>query len=325
VSKSTPAAPDYTQAAEQQGYQTQALNAQQTANNRPDVNTPWGTLTYTDTPGGIDPATGTEVDQWNENVSLSPAEQAAVNSQQAIQQGTSGIAQNLLNQVGTQIQQPNTAAPQESQLTGAGQGIDYNPQAEDMQAQNAVWNQFENLEEPLQQQQTQGEQAQLAAQGLKPGDAAYNTAMQNLSNTQSTQTQNAQDQAVLAGEQEGSTLFNEGNAAQAQGFGQDTTQTGYNNSLIGSNIQNQQAETGLNQEQAGYDLNLMNAALNGQQVGMPSFPGTTSSGSGQAANLLNAAENQGQADLNSYNASASNTNSEIGAGVGILAAAASAY
>jgi hypothetical protein len=320
---SAPAAPNYAAAATTQGEQTQALNAQQTAANRPDVSTPWGSLGYT-TSASIDPATGTPVTDYNESVNLTPQEQQSVTNQQNIQAGTSGIASNLLNTVGSQINAaPGQVAPTQ-QMTGAGVGVNTNPEMLDQATTNATYQQFQNMEQPLQQQQTLAQNAQLEAQGLRPGDQAYDTANTNLLNTQFTQDQTAQDQALLAGEQEGSTLFGEQNSAQAQDFGQEGTQTQYNNSLIPQGISNQEAELGLGQEQSGYDLNLLNSLMNGEQVSMPSFPGTTSAGSGQAANLLQAAEDTGQSDLNTYNAQTSSSNATLGA-LGGLASDAALY
>jgi len=319
---SEPASPDYTAAAEEQGQQTQQLNAQQTANNRPDVTTPWGSLTYSQGTPYIDPATGTLVDNPQENVSLTPEEQQSVDAQQAISANRTGTAQSLLTGLDQQVNQPNPTVPAAQSLTGAGQGIDYNPSSLDAQTENAVWNQFENMQEPLQQQQTQQQNAQLAAQGLKPGDAAYDTANTNLLNTQFSQDQTAEDQAVLAGQQEASTLFGEQNSAQAQGYGQDASQLEYDNSLIPQNISNEEAGLGLGQEQDLFDANLMTGLLNGQQVSMPSFPGTTSAGSGQAANLLQAAEDQGNADLNEYNAQVGQSNSTDAALASLLGSVA---
>jgi hypothetical protein len=304
-----PAAPDYSSLATQQSSESSQLAAQQTAANRPDVSTPWGNLSYTTNGDSYDPATGAMVDNVSENVGLTPQEQTSVTNQQNISAGETGTASNLLNTIGSQIGQAPGTAPTTQNMTGAGSGMDYNPSQVNQQAENAVWNQFQNMQEPLQQQQTQQQNAQLAAQGLKPGDAAYDTANTNLLNTQFSQDQTAEDQAVGAGEQEGATEFGEANAAQAQGFGQEGTQLQYNNAQIPQNISNQEAELGMGQEQSGYDLNLMNSLMNGQQVGMPSFPGTTSAGSGTAPNLLSAGEDQEQAALDAYNAQTGSANS----------------
>lgn len=319
---SAPSSPNYTAAAEEQGQQTQQLNAQQTANNRPDVNTPWGSLTYSQGTPYIDPATGTLVDNPQESVSLTPEEEQSVQNSQAVSAGRTGAASSLLSGLDNQVNQTPMSVPAAQSLTGAGQGIDYNPSSLDAQTENAVWNQFENMQEPLQQQQTQQQNAQLAAQGLKPGDAAYDTANTNLLNTQYTQDQTAEDQAVLAGQQEASTLFGEQNSAQAQGYGQDASQLSYDNSLIPQNISNEEAGIGLGQEQSLYDANLMNGLMNGQQVSMPSFPGTTAAGSGQAANLLQAAELQGQGSLDQYNAQVGQSNSTDAALASLLGSVA---
>jgi hypothetical protein len=319
-----PASPDYEQLAQQQSQSSAALNAQQTAANRPDVSTPWGNLSYT-TSEGFDPATGAAVTDYNENVGLTPDEQESVQNQQAISAGESQTGANLLQGINSQINTPPGTIPQTQSMTGAGQGIANNPGQINQQAENAVWNQFQNLQEPLQQQQTQQTQAQLAAQGLKPGDAAYDTATQNLLNTQFTQDQTAEDQAVGAGEQEGATEFGETNAAQAQGFGQEGTQTEYNNAQIPQNISNEEANLGLGQEQSGYDINMLNALMNGQQVGMPSFPGTTSAGVAQTPGLLQAGEDQGNANLNMFNAAMGSANSTDSALAGLGSSALMAY
>lgn len=315
----TPASPDYQALAQQQSQESTALNAQQTAANRPDVNTPWGNLSYS-TSSAVDPSTGDPVTDYNESVNLTPQEQQSLNDQQQISSGEMNTAQGLLGGINSQIHQTPGSVPQTTQMSGAGQGIDYDPSSMNAEAENAVWNQFQNMQVPLQQQQTQQQNAQLAAQGLKPGDAAYDTANKNLLNTQFSQDQTAEDQAVGAGEQEASTLFGEGNSAQAQGFGQGATELEYNNAQIPQNIQNEEAQLGLGQEQSGYDINMLNALMNGQQVGMPSFPGTTSAGSGQAANLLGAGEDQGQSLLNMFNAQMGSSNATTGALGGLASA-----
>lgn len=321
---SAPPAPDYVGAANAQGEQSQALSTEQTYANRPDVTTPWGSLDYNQS-SGYDPGTGQPITNWNENVNLTPQEQQSVENQQNISAGETGTASTLLNGITSQIGQTPATAQPTTQMTGAGAGINYNPASMNPEAENAVWNQFQNMQVPLQQQQNESTQAQLSAQGLKPGDAAYDTAMKNLSNTQYTQDQTAEDQAVTAGQQEASTLFGEQLGAQGQGFGQSATQNEYNNSLIPQNISNQESELGLGQEQSGYDVNLLNGLLNGQQVGMPSFPGTTSAGSGQAADLLGATQSQGSSMLNAYNAQVGQSNSNTAAGAGIIGGLLAAF
>lgn len=91
--KSAPPAPDYTAAVNAQAQASAQNTAAQTAANRPNINTPWGSMSWTNTPG----ANGQ--DSWTANVSLSPQQQQALDSQFAIQQGMSGLAQTMIPQV----------------------------------------------------------------------------------------------------------------------------------------------------------------------------------------------------------------------------------
>lgn len=314
---SPPPAPDYTAAANAQGQQSIELANAQTAANRPDVSTPWGSISWKNSGTSTQPA-------WKGNVDLTPAEQGALNDQQSIQQGRSGIAKSLL---GNEAQQAtgdlSPAPPASQQVTGAGAGIATDPTQINQQATDAVWNQFKRMNLPLQQQQTEGQQSQLEAQGLRPGDAAYDTAAKNLMNTQFNQTQTAQDQAVLAGEQAGSTLFGETNAAQAQKYGQGVNQTQVNNSLIPQDLQNKQANIALDEGKQAFTNNLMNGILTGQQVNQPTFPTAGASGTAQPAQLLQAAGMQGQSSLDAYNAQTGAANGLLG-GIGSMATGAAA-
>lgn len=103
--KSAPPAPDYTAAAEKQAESSAQVTNQQTWANRPDIYTPWGSQTWQATPT-YDPATGQTVQQWTSNISLSPDQQAALNSQMAIQNGRSDAALQLLGQATSAFQNP---------------------------------------------------------------------------------------------------------------------------------------------------------------------------------------------------------------------------
>jgi len=197
-----------------------------------------------------------------------------------IQGQLQGLQQNLLNQEGSSVYSPiDYSGVQQVQ------GGNYY----DKNAQDAVWNQFQTMQEPLLNQQTEQQQSQLEAQGLRPGDSAYDTAMKNLSNTQYQQQQSAMNQAVLAGEQ----------AAQS-------------NQALDVNAANSQEQ--LINDKSLNNANLFNQLM-GSQVGSTSLPGistsgaqlptqlsTQASGTAQTPNLLNAGESQYQAALDAYNA-----------------------
>lgn len=109
---SAPAAPDYTGAAEATAAGNAANLAAQTAANRPDQITPWGTSTWTSTPGADGNAS------WTQNITLTPAEQQALNSQQAIQQNQSSLAQGLQGQVASTMANGFTAPDMSTYTSG---------------------------------------------------------------------------------------------------------------------------------------------------------------------------------------------------------------
>lgn len=84
-------APDYTGAAEKTSAGNLANLQYQTGVNRPTITTPWGTDSWTNANG----VNGTPT----ENITLSPAQQQALDSQQAITKGQSSLAQSLQGQV----------------------------------------------------------------------------------------------------------------------------------------------------------------------------------------------------------------------------------
>jgi len=263
-SKSAPAAPDYTAAAQTQAAASQQNTQQQTTANRPNLYTPWGSETWS-SQAGTDPSTGDPVTNWSANINLTPAQQQALNSQQGIQQGLSQGAQTLIGQATSSFQNPadwnslpaqagNVSAPTgyqnysginpnvpNSTIGGAGniQGsLGPNSAQLQQQAQNATW----QLQQPYLQQQTQALQTQLANQGITPGSQAYNLAM--MQNNDSVN--RAQLMSVQAGQQEAQQLFNQNlgagqfaNQAQQQQFSQNQAQAQFGNTAAQQQYQNQ--------------------------------------------------------------------------------------
>lgn len=132
---SAPPAPDYTGAAQATAQgNLQNLN-QQTWANRPTQNTPWGSSTWTNqtdtasydqavknwVASGSDPKSRPDANSyttWTNNVTLSPAEQAAFNSQQQIKQNQSSLAQTMQGQVASQMQNGFVAPSMDSYTNG---------------------------------------------------------------------------------------------------------------------------------------------------------------------------------------------------------------
>lgn len=283
----TPPVPDYTGLAQQQGQISSNLLNQQTASNRPNTTTPWGSTTWQapTTPGG----------QWTGIEALNPTAQQTLDTQQntdlaraGLQSQSTGLQSNLLNTAGASTFNPLDY----SGVPGVQGGQYYNQKASD-----AVWDQFKRMELPLQEQQTEAQTSQLQGQGLRQGDAAYDTAQKNLMNTQYGQQQAAQDQAVLTGMQGGQLMQ-------------------------GMDVQAQQASLDkINTEKQG-QLNLWNSLMNpGSAVTSPQQLSVPQSGVAQTPNLLQAMSDTYGAQLNSTNAS-NQASGNTAQGVGTMAVAA---
>lgn len=265
---STPPTPDYTGIAQQQFQEQEQLNQQNTTANRPDQTTPWGSTDWTQGADG----------SWSENQSLNPQEQANLTQQQQQQGSNIGAGRNLFNSSG--LANGLNGAPK----VNSGQYYDSN-------ARNAVWDQFQSMQNPLMDQQTEQQLSQLQAQGLRPGDPAYDSALSNLRSSQGATRNQAMDQAVLTGSQVGQS--NQGMDVQAQ--------NAYDQQKMGN-------------------YNLFNGLM-GNQQGSLNMPGYTGATPTQAPDLVGAASNSYGAALNGTNASnAANGNMWSG-----LASAAATY
>lgn len=272
-----PEAPDYEQLAGQQAQEQSNLVQQQTTANRPDTTTPFGSTAW-----NYNPNTQT----WSGDQTLNPQLQQTLNT---TEQGAQQTAQNQLTagQAGSNVLNSDLSSGTFNPVNYSGAPQVQSGNYYNNQAGNAVWNEFQNMEQPLMNQQTESQQSQLEAQGLRPGDQAYDNAMNNLSNTQYQQTQSAQDQAVLAGEQEAQTMQGMDVAANQNYVGNTNTQQNQNMNMLNS---------------------LLGAGGVSPNYGTSSVAGTNA-GTSSAADLTGAGQSAYQAALNSTNASnAGNSN-----------------
>ena len=79
MSKQAPKPPDYEAAAQAQADSSAEVTNMQTWANRPNQTTPFGSTTWNPS-ATTDPATGQAVTQWNQNTTLTPQTQAALDS-----------------------------------------------------------------------------------------------------------------------------------------------------------------------------------------------------------------------------------------------------
>lgn len=322
---SAPKAPDYTGAAEAQSQGSIDLANQQTWANRPNMTTPWGSMTWTPSTT-TDPTTGKQMTSWAGNLQLTPDQQQALDSQMAIQQGRSQAAQGLLGQATDAFSTPMdwSSLPAQSGNVQAGQrqNMDQAPgniqtgmtnTAGDwrQQAQDAVW----KMQEPMLQQRRDQLETQLTNQGITRGSEQWNSAMQQMGDEE----ERARLASVGAGRDEASMLFNQdlqsgqfANSAQQQQFAQEMARLGFNNNNVGQTLSDQIAAGNFNNSnrqqaisegemQRSQPLNELNALLTGQQVSSPNMPAFNTATRADAPQYLNAAGMQYQSALDRYN------------------------
>ena len=165
-------------------------------------------------------------------------------------------------------------------------------------------------------QQQESMEAKLAAQGLAPGSQAYNNAMGNFQRDKAFAYNQAQNSAIMQGQQ--------------LGLNQLQAQQGIYGQLAG--MGNQQAN--LLQQQA--NMLQQQAGLYGQQIGanqlgyqnlgqiaslIPGYSGPAQSGS-NAADITGAINNQYQGQLGAYNAKQQSSNANTAALAGLAGTAA---
>ena len=375
-----PAPPDYAAAAEQTGQSSLANIQAQTEANRPNQYTPWGSSTWNQDNRG----------NWEQNVNLHPDQQAALDAQMTLGRDRSQLAQGLTGRMQSEFgeamdwdqlpQMGGVPTPQGYQAQSATrdvqptdvqgqldvsnlQGVDsatrYNQSAGD-----ALYGRATSRLDPQWEQRSEQKDVQLRNQGLRPGDQAYDTAMENMGRERTDAYQQAGFGADIGAGQEASRMqgmdmglrgqqFGErqgmgqfGNQAAQQQFGMNLGRAGFQNAADAQTFEQQMAAGGANfgeqmqqsnlqsqQRQAqiaeqmqrrGQSLNEMTAIMQGQQVGMPSMPSFQTAGAAQATDYLGAAGMQHQANYDQYGAQSAQANAMFN-NIGSLAGGAMAF
>jgi len=296
MSKNTPSpppAPDPNAVAQ---AQTKSNIGTATANaelNNINQASPYGSLDYSITGYNAD---GTP--RYSQSENLNPLDQQALNQSEY---GTVGAGQAALGFM------PSLFGLSQGVNTSGLPGVAYSPTngANDPgainQAESAAFGTQENYLQPMQRQQTQQTEDQLANQGLQPGTEAYNNAMQVMQTGQNQQTQGALDAAVTAGQNEQNTLFGQG--------------------VQGAELQNAGEAQGLGQALTLQQLPLQEyGALEGMaQPTMPSFPGVPSN-TVQPTDISSDIYNTYQGQLNTYDAQMASANSQEAGLFGLVGA-----
>jgi hypothetical protein len=174
-----PESPDYKGAAEAQGRSSvEAINAQTVAN-RPNMNTPWGSMSWENKGGN-----------WTGNLNLSPSEQASFDAQQRIKMGRSGVAETLQGQAADAMRTPmdwGALGTQPNAETTRGEAID------------ATMRNMRRTMDPMWDQREQETRTRLANEGWDPNSAGATKAMDTFSRSRNSAYQGAEDSAIQSG------------------------------------------------------------------------------------------------------------------------------
>lgn len=255
--KSAPSAPDYAGAAVQEAEAGKEITRGQTYANRPQQNTPWGSSEWS-TQRVIDPSTGKPVTKWQQDITLEPSQQRALDSQMNITEGRSHIAEGLIGRAGADLQNPmdynglpdaagapdvpnfyGTNLPQMGALPDPSAAPDNLPKGatayEDLQSWTGLsdpkydsnfadvqYNRQMSLMQPQMERDRSALDNRLRNQGLTPGSEAYDNAMKKMGDQQFEQKNRLSADSVRFGQ----------DMRQDQ-FGRELATANYNTSLRG--------------------------------------------------------------------------------------------
>jgi hypothetical protein len=260
-------APDYKGAAEATAASDREALRDQTYANRPEQDTPFGSESW-ESYQDVDPASGEAVTRWRQTTTLNDDAQRALDAELGLKGDRMELGQGMMDRAEAEFGEEMDW----SALPEVGRGSEARDRAE-----TAIYDRTASRLDPQWQQREEQTAAKLVAQGLRPGDPAYDQAMDNMSRQKTDAYQQANYGAIMGGGQEADRQYN----------------------LESSDRNRQLAEE---MQKRGFSLNEINAIISGQQTALPSMPGFNQAGRGMATDYTGAARDQYTADQNAANA-----------------------
>lgn len=289
-----PSAPDAGQLAQTQTDANIKAAETSASINRPDINTPFGSQTWSrvadpSQPGGF---------RYIQNNTLSAGEQQLYDADTANKIAKQGIASGLQGAAADAVKTPFSLSGQPALQTSVANGDKYASERD--KVADAVYQQGLRQLKPGMDQATEAQDSQLRNQGLMPGTQAYDTALENLRRSQSNQLNDLTDRATQAG-----------GAEQSRLAGLDLTSANFANNARQQSIQ----EALLQRTQPLAELN---SFTSGAAPTTPTFqPFGTSSVA--PTNTIGAAQFQAQGEQNAYNARQAQLQSLLNLGTSMYA------
>lgn len=255
--------PDYKGAAEETARSDAEMLDKQTMANRPNQYNPWGSMEWSQGPGG----------QWSQTQTLTEDAQSALDAQMAMQKGKSEQGLGMMDRMKDEF-----GEPVDWGQFGDQTGLEFDPTELRQRSEDAAYGRATSRLDPRFEQEGQALEIKLRNRGLTEGDAAYDSAMQNFNQTKTDAYDRAQTGAV-----------SQGRAESGQAFQQQKGSADYANQLR----QNQMKEM---MQQRGMSLNEINAIMSGQQVQTPGFEGFNQAGRSQGVDYSGALKSSSEFD-----------------------------
>jgi len=219
--------PDTVGAAQTEGQYSRGTARDTTYADRPDQVNPFGSVRW-GTELVNDPATGKPVTKWTQTEGMSAPVQNLFDNQLETLSNNSNLAAGLNSRINSEM----GSAPDWQQF-GDVQDLQYDPTDLRKHAEDSAYAHATNRLDPQFETQQNQLEIQLRNQGLRPGDAAYNSQMESFQRSRN----DAYEQARLGASGEGRTEAN-------QLWGQSTEANSIANALRNQKIQEYIAKRG---------------------------------------------------------------------------------
>lgn len=241
-------APDVQGAAETEGEYSRETARDVTYADRPNQYNPFGSIEW-GTSRVRDPATGEWVTQWNQNQTLNPELQGAVDSTMGMMNNRANLASSMFGRVQDEM----GGAPDWEQF---GDVVGFDPTQQRQMATDAAYQQAVSRLDPMFDTRANDLEIKLRNQGLRPGDQAYDAQMSSFGRNRN----DAYSQAIW----------------DSVGQGRQEFQTALTGNQHANALRNQQIQEYLGQR--GYTLDEINRLTEGQS--MQDVVNMTTSGGG---------------------------------------------
>ena len=218
-----PDAGDYQTLAYTQAGLAKELLREQTAANRPNQYTPYGSSLWRDLGGG----------QWEQRVTLPENVQAGLEAQQRISRARSELGESLMGRAGEELGRDIGWEAMAANEVGTAE------QARDA-AEEAIYGRTTSRLDPQWEQRSEAMETRLWQQGLRPGDEAWDTAMANLGRERTDAYQTAMREAIIGGGAEAQRTFGMDMARRQQAIAETLQRRGWSVNEINALLSGQQ-------------------------------------------------------------------------------------